>query len=188
MIAQAKQNIDLVSVVSTAGVELTRSGTRHVGLCPFHADKTPSFYVFQDNHYKCFGCGKHGDVIDFAQKMYGLSFPDALKHLGIEQGRITPEVRRHIERRKHRAVLIKKFRQWEWDYCTYLSDLWHKTKRLMVHGIPPEDLDLYAPLFHRLPVWEYYREILIHGSDELKFALYKDKEAQDEKIRFRKAT
>lgn len=178
MIADLKQNIDLVLVANTAGIELTRSGPRHVGLCPFHTEKTPSFYVFQDNHYKCFGCGERGDVIDFIQKLHGLSFPDALKHLGIERGEITPEIRQDVERRKRWAELIKQFRDWEERYCTYVSDLWHKTKRLMMNGIPPDDLDLYAPLFHMLPVWEYHIKILIYGTDEEKYKLYKDKEAQ----------
>jgi len=174
MLAELKQNIDFVSVIESAGVSLTRRGARHVGLCPFHTEKTPSFFVFQDNRFRCFGCGEHGDVIDFVQKLHGLSFPDALKHLGIKQGPMTPEINREIERRKHRAVLIKKFRQWESDYCTYISDLWHKTKRLMAHGVPAEDLNLHAPLFHMLPIWEYHRDILINGSDELKFELYKE--------------
>jgi hypothetical protein len=178
MIAEIKREIDLVSVVEAFGVEVRQHGARHVGLCPFHAERTPSFYVFQDNHYKCFGCGEHGDVIDFVQKHYGLSFQDALKHLGIEQGRVTPEVKQDIKKRKERAKLVEQFRQWEQDYCTYVSDLWHKTKRMMMYGIPPDDLDLYASLFHMLPVWEYHRDILIHGTDEEKYKLYKDKEAQ----------
>lgn len=173
-ISEFKQNIDFTLVVESAGVELTRRGTRHVGLCPFHTEQTPSFFVFPDNHFKCFGCGASGDCIDFVQKLHCLSFQDALRHLGIEQGRITPEVRRDIERRKRRAELVKRFRDWEQRYCTDISDLWHKTKRLMMNGIPPDDLDLYAALFHMLPVWEYHREILIHGTDREKFKLYKE--------------
>jgi hypothetical protein len=186
MIAELKQNIDLVSVAESSGVELARRGTRHVGLCPFHAEKTPSFFVFQDNHYKCFGCGASGDCIDFIQKLHGLSFKDALQFLGIEQGEITPKVKRDIERRKRRAQLLKQFRDWEQRYGIYISDLWFETKKLMADGIPREDLDLYAPLFHMLPVWEYHRDILINCTDEEKFLLYKDKEAHG-RFRFRKA-
>lgn len=179
MIEELKKNIDLISIVMNAGVELARRGTRHVGLCPFHAEKTPSFFVFDDNFYKCFGCGEHGDVIDFIQKLYGLTFPDALKHLGIEQGEITPKVKRDIERRKRRAELMKRFREWERLYCDSVSGLWRKTRKLML-GIPdPDALELYAHLINMLPVWEYHRDIIIHGSDELKFELYKDKEAHN---------
>lgn len=182
MIAELKQNIDLVSVVESAGVDLQQRGTRYVGLCPFHTEKTPSFIIFPDNHFRCFGCSAHGDVIDFVQRLHGLTFPEALKHLGIEQGTITPKIKKDIQRRKHKAELVKRFRDWEQWYCMEISDLWHKTKRLMSNGIPPEDLELYAPLFHRLPVWEYHRDILINGTDKEKFALYK--EAQRGKIQF----
>lgn len=181
-----KQDIDLVSVVESAGFELKRSGTRHVGLCPFHAEKTASFYVFNDNHYKCWGCGEYGDVIDFVQKLHGLSFRDALKHLGLEQGQITPKIRRDIERRKRRAAHIREFRDWEQRYGVYISNLWYETKMLMIRGIPPDDLDLYASLFHMLPVWEYHRDILINGSDKLKFELYKETQ-ENERFQFSKA-
>ena len=176
MIAEPKQNIDLVSVVESAGVELQQRGARHVGLCPFHTERTPSFYIFQDNHFKCFGCQESGDAIDFIQKLHGLSFQDALKHLGIERDRITPKVKRDLERRSRRAELIKQFKDWERTYLDSISGLWRQTRKLML-AIPPEDLELYAPLLHMLPVWEYHRDIIIYGSDKLKFELYKDKEA-----------
>ena len=88
----SKENIDLISVIESEGVGLKPSGHRHVGLCPFHAEKTPSFYVFPDGHYHCFGCHAHGDTISFIQKLHGLTFPEALKYLGIEQGRPTPKI------------------------------------------------------------------------------------------------
>ena len=187
MISELKNNIDLASVVSSSGVELKRSGTSHVGLCPFHTEKTPSFFIFRDNRFKCFGCGAHGDVIDFAQKMYGLSFPDALKHLGIEQGRITPEMQRDIEKRKRRAELVRRFRDWEQLYCIDVSDLWFQTKKLMKAGIPPDDTELYTPLFHMLPIWEYHRDILINGTDEDKYKLYQEAQENERGFRFRKA-
>ncbi len=179
MINEAKQNIDLVSVVESTGVELQKRGARYCGLCPFHAERTPSFFVFPDNHFKCFGCGISGDCIDFIQRLHGLSFQDALKHLGIKRSETTPQMQQDIKKRKRCAELVKKFRQWEWDYCTHISSLWFEIKRLMVGDIPPEDLELYAPLLHMLPIWEYHREILIHGTDKEKFKLYK--EAQNAK-------
>ena len=175
MIAELKQNIDLVSVVEAAGIELRRSGSRMVGSCPFHDDKTPSFYIFSDNHFKCFGCQASGDVIDFVQKMYGFSFPDALKYLGIEQGRVTPKIRKDIKKRKRRAELVKEFKDWLSHYSAYVGSMINETQSLMRKGIPLEDLELYVPLLHRLPVWEYHLSILVEGSDELKCELYKDK-------------
>jgi hypothetical protein len=182
MIAELKKQIDLIGVVESAGVEVKRRGSRHVALCPFHTEKTPSFYIFDDNHFKCWGCGEYGDSIDFVQKMYGLSFKDALKHLGIEHGRITPEIRRSIDQRKRRTGQVKAFRKWEIQYCIYVSDLHFRTKKLMMNGIPPEDLDLYAPLLHGLPVWEHHLNIIIKGADKEKYKLYKEAQQCRKKI------
>ncbi|MDR2610620.1 MAG: DNA primase [Clostridiales Family XIII bacterium] len=68
-------------------VSLKRSGSRYVGLCPFHNEKTPSFYVSdQTQSYKCFGCGEHGDIITFYEKYYNLSFIEAASRLAKELG------------------------------------------------------------------------------------------------------
>lgn len=187
MIAELKQNINFLFIAESAGIELKRSGSRHVGLCPFHAERTPSFFIYERNGVQkchCFSCGFNQDVIGFVMKFYNLSFPDALKHLGIETGELTPEVKRDAERRKRRAELVRQFRDWEQRYGMYISDLWHKTKRMMMNGIPPEDLDLYAPLFHMLPIWEHHREILIYGNDMQKFKLYQEAQ-NNERFRHR---
>ena len=73
---------DLVALVSQT-VQLKKSGPRYVGCCPFHAEKTPSFYVFpQTGTFKCFGCGEGGDAIAFLMKRDGLSYVEAVKQLG----------------------------------------------------------------------------------------------------------
>ena len=172
MLSELKQNISLASIVNAAGIELRHNGNRYVGLCPFHADKTPSFFVFPNNRFKCFGCGEHGDVINFVQKFYNLSFKDALKHLGIEQGRITPEVRWDIQERKRKAERVKKYKDWLSHYTAHIGSLIIETKDLM-KNITLEDLDLYASLFHMLPIWGYHLSILVEGSDEERFELYK---------------
>jgi len=174
VISQLKKNLDIVSIIESSGVELKRSGKNYVGLCPFHSEKTPSFTVFDDGGFYCFGCHENGDVISFVQKHYGLSFPDALKHLGVEQGRITPKMPRRINNQKRKAELIERFRKWENRYATYIGDMIFMTEKLMSNGIPPEDLDLYALLLHQLPAWEYHMDIIKNGSDELKYQLYKE--------------
>ncbi len=63
-------------------VSLKRSGSRYVGLCPFHEERTPSFYVTPSKGiYKCFGCGKGGDAVAFLMKYNRMEYPDALRHL-----------------------------------------------------------------------------------------------------------
>ena len=74
-------------------VKLARSGRQMKGCCPFHGEKTPSFYVYEDG-YHCFGCGAHGDAIGFVMQTEGRSFPEAVGLLageaGLEMPRATP--------------------------------------------------------------------------------------------------
>ncbi len=76
-------------------VTLRKRGNSLVGLCPFHAEKTPSFHVHPDKgFFKCFGCDAHGDVINYLRRAENLTFPDALrvlaKRAGIELEDETP--------------------------------------------------------------------------------------------------
>jgi DNA primase len=71
-------------------VRLARSGRQWKGCCPFHGEKTPSFYVY-DDHYHCFGCGKHGDAITFVMDTQGTSFPEAVEQLAAEAGMQVPK-------------------------------------------------------------------------------------------------
>ncbi|HET6467468.1 MAG TPA: DNA primase [Geminicoccaceae bacterium] len=75
-------------------VRLTRRGRQLKGLCPFHKEKTPSFYVYEDDgHYHCFGCGAHGTAIDFVMAVEGLGFADALQRLAELTGLPAPAAR-----------------------------------------------------------------------------------------------
>ena len=72
-------------------VKLTRRGREHLGLCPFHKEKTPSFNVVEDKgFYHCFGCGAHGTAIDFIMVVESLTFGDALERLADLTGLSAP--------------------------------------------------------------------------------------------------
>ena len=71
-------------------VKLARSGRQWKGNCPFHGEKTPSFYVY-DDHYHCFGCGVHGDAISFVMQAQGASFIEAVEQLAAEAGLEVPQ-------------------------------------------------------------------------------------------------
>ncbi len=73
-------------------VRLTKRGRDYLGLCPFHNEKSPSFHVY-DDHYHCFGCGAHGDAIEFLKAKSGLSFPEAVEQLAGEAGMGVPQQR-----------------------------------------------------------------------------------------------
>jgi DNA primase len=63
-------------------VPLKKRGVNYLGLCPFHNEKTPSFTVSPTKEiFKCFGCGKSGNVVNFIMEHEHLSYPEALKHL-----------------------------------------------------------------------------------------------------------
>ena len=85
-INQIKARIDIVDVIGRY-VKLKRVGKNWAGLCPFHNEKTPSFFVNpQLGIFKCFGCGKAGDVITFLQEIEHITFYEALERLAKEAG------------------------------------------------------------------------------------------------------
>lgn len=94
-----------VSEVVGKSVRLQRAGREYRGLCPFHNEKGPSFYVNDDKQfYHCFGCGAHGDVITFAMNHGGLSFPEAVENLaglaGLPLPRPDPKEREIYDQQK----------------------------------------------------------------------------------------
>src|SRR3972149_383054 len=84
-----RQILDRISIqdVVAEHVTLKRRGVRWVGLCPFHSEKTPSFTVSPERGlFKCFGCGKGGDVFSFVQLRENVSFMEAMRHLADRAG------------------------------------------------------------------------------------------------------
>jgi hypothetical protein len=74
-------------------VKLTRRGREFVGLCPFHKERTPSFYVVEDKRFfHCFGCGAHGEHIGFIMRRDNLDFAAAVEKLKAEVGRVGTSV------------------------------------------------------------------------------------------------
>lgn len=72
---------DIVQVISKH-THLVKKGSRHMGVCPFHSEKTPSFSVNADKQlYYCFGCGAGGNVVGFVMDMYKYTFPEAIEYL-----------------------------------------------------------------------------------------------------------
>ena len=97
-----KSAADIVRVIGET-VTLKRSGSNHIGLCPFHQEKTPSFSVHATRQfYYCFGCGAKGDVFRFVMEMEKVPFPEAVRRGG-GKGGVGPGVRSGIcagERRR----------------------------------------------------------------------------------------
>jgi DNA primase len=81
---------DIVDVISEF-VSLQQAGKNLKGLCPFHNEKTPSFFVSKERQlFNCFGCGEKGNVVGFIQKYKHLNYGEALNFLG-EKYNIIPD-------------------------------------------------------------------------------------------------
>lgn len=85
-VEEVKARLDAVEYIGR-DVRLQRAGRNWKGLCPFHSEKTPSFFVFPDRgSYKCFGCGEGGDLLTYVMRRNRIEFPDALGELAREAG------------------------------------------------------------------------------------------------------
>ena len=90
---EIKARVDLVELIGRT-VRLKRVGAQFSGLCPFHVEKTPSFYVYpQRQYWHCFGCDKSGDTFDWVMEREHLEFGEALRTLATMTGVALPEHR-----------------------------------------------------------------------------------------------
>jgi DNA primase len=101
---ELRSRVSLADLVGKR-VRLARKGREFGGLCPFHNEKTPSFYVVEDKQFfHCFGCGAHGDAIGFLMRSENLDFIEAIERLaglaGIAVPQQTPQEREKAQRQK----------------------------------------------------------------------------------------
>jgi len=107
ILQQIVAKVDFLELVGQY-TSLQRMGDRYRGLCPFHQEKTPSFYVQPDKRlFYCFGCGKGGNVFQFLMEIEHLSFPEAVQRLAEKTGvRIDLYDEKSIERGKKQDALL----------------------------------------------------------------------------------
>jgi DNA primase len=105
-IREIRNAADIHEIISES-VVLKKTGKNYQGLCPFHAEKTPSFSVNPSKQiFYCFGCGVGGDAIDFLMKKEGMSFPEAVRDLArrtgihIPTGPVSPEQKQRMTERE----------------------------------------------------------------------------------------
>jgi DNA primase len=101
---ELRSRISLAELVGRR-VRLIRRGRELAGLCPFHHEKTPSFYVVEDkDFFHCFGCGAHGDAVGYLMRAENLDFIEAVERLASEAGlavpQQTPQERERAQRQK----------------------------------------------------------------------------------------
>ena len=147
------------------GVEVNRCG---MALCPFHNDRHPSLYV-ADDHYYCFACGEHGDVIDFAAKLFGLPLYEAAQRLAADF-HLTPDkppsaAALHAKRIRTEAQQLMENERLCFsvlsDYARVLRD-WKVQYAPQSPAEAPDER--FVEACHKLDEVEYYLDILTSGN------------------------
>src|SRR5215211_2726722 len=122
-IDRVRDAVDMVELVG-AKTDLRRVGSRFLGLCPFHDERTPSFSVDPAKKlYHCFGCGEGGDAIGFVQQTEALDFPDAVEtlaeryHVRVERVEDDPRVEQRRRRQERLRSLLDRAARF---YSAYL--------------------------------------------------------------------
>ena len=146
------------------GVEINHYG---MALCPFHNDRHPSLYM-ADDHYHCFACGEHGDVIDFVSKLFRLSLYDAAQKLAADF-HLTPDkppsaAALHAKRIRTEAQQLRENERLCFsvlsDYARVLRD-WRTRYAPKLSEEEPDER--FVKACHELDQTEYYLDILVSG-------------------------
>ena len=159
-----KTSINTREAAERYGVEVNRHGK---ALCPFHNDRNPSLFV-DDDHYHCFACGEHGDVIDFTAKLYGLTLYDAAKKLaydfGITQDKPPDKAMQEKLNRKSEAQRLKENEKLCFSTLMEYMKLLQTWMVVCAPRTPEDDVDSrFAEACHWLSYVEHLVDTLIGG-------------------------
>ncbi|MBF0283687.1 MAG: DNA primase [Magnetococcales bacterium] len=169
---EIRERCDLLEVVGRH-TRLRKAGVNWLGLCPFHQEKTPSFTVRPDKgHYKCFGCGVGGDLIDFVMRAKNLPFEEAVTDLAREAGlplpelvRETPEVKRQRESQAREQTeifaLLTEAERWFQQQLQTPGGL-EAREYLRKRGIAPQTVERFG-LGYAPPGWRHLLQHLGGG-------------------------
>jgi DNA primase len=140
--AEVKAKVDLVKVVQEH-VRLTKRNRDFVGLCPFHQEDTPSFYVHPDKQsWYCFGCQRHGDVFTFVELIEKTDKRGALQTLaeraGVELKKLSPEQRQRSDSRKRMLAMLKLAAQF-YEYVLWSTPAGEPGRRLLTSRLVKEE-------------------------------------------------
>ena len=159
-----KYGVNCREAAERYGVSVNRQGK---ALCPFHNDRHPSLYVV-DDHYHCFACGEHGDVIDFAAKLFGLPLYEAAQQL-VADFHLTPEklpsaAALHAKRiRTEAQQLMENERLCFSVLSDYARVLWDWKVRYAPQSPAEAPDERFVEACHKLDEAEYYLDILAFG-------------------------
>jgi DNA primase catalytic core len=168
--AVKKFAVDIVAVIEQY-IPLRKSGKYYRALCPFHSEKSPSFFVNADRQtFNCYGCDAHGDVVDFIQQYKKLSFKDALADIGLDASNLPKPDSREMRKRE----AIRKFRaqcdKYHSDICTLIRTIWRAKQRCKTEA----DIEAIAYYYHKESTWNDHLDILEDGTDEQRYQLFRE--------------
>jgi len=162
------KKISIEDVIShyLPALELRKAGRRLTAKCPFHADKTPSFVIFPDGRWKCFGCGASGDSIALVAKLLNLRPVEAARQICTDfglatGGPVSPEARRRAQEEQNKAAVERAFKRKVDETYNKIATL-HRCvfKLLRVR----EDYEKYADLVYMQTKLEYMLDELASKS------------------------
>ncbi len=137
---RVRREIGIVELIGQT-VKLQKRGRSHVGVCPFHKEKTPSFHVNAERgFYYCFGCHESGDAIKFVQRIEGLEFSEAVRELAHRAGIEVMETSSEPERRQQAEVRRRQQELYELGNATaHYFELMLREHPLGGHGLAELD-------------------------------------------------
>ena len=168
------------------GVEVNHHG---MALCPFHNDRHPSLYV-ADDHYYCFACGEHGDVIDFVSKLFRLSLYDAAQKLAADF-RLTPDkppsaAALHAKRIRIEAQQLRENERLCFSVLSDYARVMRDWKVRYAPQSPDEPVHArFVEVCHKLDEVEYYLDILTSGDSHERTEVIQQKMADGKLDRLR---
>ena len=122
LVQEILDKTDIVSVIGEH-VRLTKKGSRWVGLCPFHAEKSPSFSVDADKGlFYCFGCQKGGSTVQFLMELDKLSFPEAMEELAKRAGLPLELEEAPSEEEKEKKALLELYDRLRGTFHWFLTE------------------------------------------------------------------
>ncbi len=145
VVAEIKSKLSVLEVVGET-VQLKRAGTAYKGLCPFHAEKTPSFIVSPDREtWRCFGCGEGGDIFTFVMRRDGLDFREALERLAEKAGvELSERSAREDRERKRLRDALESAIAWYREVLLQANQAARARTYLEERGLVAETLDRFT--------------------------------------------
>ena len=180
---EVKSTVDIATAATYYGLNVRNNTT----LCPFHNEKTGSMKLYSD-HFHCFGCGEHGNVIKLTGKLLGLSPIDSARRLAADfnvliHDDFKTKGQAHNKASTQRIVTYKERENRAYkllsDYCKYLDEC--KVK-YAPHSPDERPHPLFVTALSELEMFRYYRDLFIYGDFEERKAFIEEQAELLERI------